>query len=87
MLILFFLSKKGFEVLWRLGFFNLLYEETDILIDEFETTIIDDMAQLSFLAQAISKESTISIGFRLKKKLLSSVRAAINNCSGAVFLF
>jgi hypothetical protein len=51
----FSLSGKEFEILWRSGILNRFYNKTGILIDEFETTIIDDMEQLSFLVEVISK--------------------------------
>ncbi len=83
----FSLSGKEFEMLWRSGILNRFYDKTGIPIDDFETTIIDDMEQLSFLAEVISEESTRSIGFLLKRKLLAVIEAAINNDSGIIFLF
>lgn len=83
----FSLSGKEFEMLWRSGILNRFYDKTGILIDEFETTIIDDMEQLFFLAEVISEESTLSIGFLLKRKLLAGIEVAINNGSGIIFLF
>ncbi|SFW81781.1 hypothetical protein [Chitinophaga sancti] len=63
------------------------FKKTGNLIDDYETTIIDDNNEILSLQGAIEKSTLGLCGRNLKIELLQLIRYAIERKSGIVFFF
>jgi len=82
------LSEKDFDTLWKSGILNKFYQDSDIFIDDYEMTIIEDISDLIFLKKILEDISIVHYKlFQLGKKILSLVNLAIERESGMIFFF
>lgn len=81
------LDEKKFGVFWNANIITRFYKKTGKLIDDFETTIIDDDSQLLILKEIIEASSFNFFERSLKKDLLLLVNYATQKKSGIIFFF
>jgi hypothetical protein len=81
------LDDGKFKSFWEAKIVDSFYKRTGKLIDDFETTIIEDDKEVSVLMEII-ESSSFSVFYRgLKSDLLSLVHFANEKKSGIVFFF
>ena len=81
------LDEKKFKLFWDTNIINQFYKKTGKLIDDFETTIIDDDSELLILKEIIEASSFNFFESSLKNDLLLLVNYANKKKSGVIFFF
>jgi hypothetical protein len=80
-------NENDFKAFWKTDMINSFYQKTGILIDDFETTIIDNANDVSTLKQIIAEWSKMSSLSNFSKKLVDIILSAEKNKSGIIFFF
>lgn len=81
------LDDDKFRSFWKAKIVDSFYERTGKLIDDFETTIIEDEKEVSVLLEIIESSSFSFFYRELKSDLISLVHFANEKKSGVVFFF
>lgn len=81
------LDEEKFKHFWNSDIVERFYKITGKLIDDFETTIIDDDNDIFNLQKVIEKSTFSLLGSNLKNDLLLLISYARDRKSGIVFFF
>ncbi len=81
------LTEKEFESFLQSNIINEFFRTTGELIDDFETTIIDNDDNIIVLKKVIEESSFGFFSKGLKKKLIELTNYANDRKSGVVFFF
>lgn len=82
------LSERDFHILWNSDILNAFYQKTNILIDDYEMSIVENISNLFFLKRILESVSFINYKlFKLSKRILLLVNLAIERKSGMIFFF
>lgn len=81
------LDEKKFKLFWDTNIITRFYKKTGKLIDDFETTIIDDDTELLILKEIIEASFFNFFESSFKNDLLLLVNYANKKKSGVIFFF
>ena len=81
------LNEEKFKLFRNSSIVENFFKKTGNLIDDYETTIIDDNNDILSLQGVIEKSTLGLCGRNLKIELLQLIRYAIERKSGIVFFF